>query len=97
VLVPVKRQANGIPLDDDNRTSSHLLTRLRASANAPWPCSNQREALQRIRLNPSRIGDIVRACLVLTHFEGGPRPGRATAARPLAEGGSGTGFLGLRG
>ncbi|GAB3127573.1 hypothetical protein GCM10027160_52370 [Streptomyces calidiresistens] len=30
VLLPVKRQVNGIPLDEDNRTYNCLLARLRA-------------------------------------------------------------------
>jgi hypothetical protein len=70
VLVPVKRQVNGIPLDDDNRTCNSLLTRLRALGERAMALLKTRwKTLQRVTPDPSRIGDVTRACLVLTHFE----------------------------
>jgi hypothetical protein len=70
VLVPIKRQVNGIPLDTGNRTYNSLLTRLRALGERAMALLKTRwKALQHITLDPSRIGDITRACLVLTHFE----------------------------
>ncbi len=70
VLVPVKRQANSIPLHDDNRTYNSLLAPLRALGERAMALLKTRwKTLQRITLNPSRTGDITRACLVPTQFE----------------------------
>jgi len=72
VHTPIKQPAGGHQLHVDNRTYNTLLRSLRcigergfALLTGRWRC------LQHITAGPSRIGDIARAALVLTHFEHG--------------------------
>jgi DDE superfamily endonuclease len=65
----IKQPADGQVLDIDNRTYNALLRGLRCLGErgfsllpGPW------RALRHTTASPSRIGDIVKAALVLTHF-----------------------------
>ncbi|MFC7641653.1 transposase family protein [Streptosporangium lutulentum] len=60
------------PLDLDTRTRNALLRALRCLGERGFALLTQRwRTLQRITASPSRIGDVVKAALVLTHFEHG--------------------------
>jgi hypothetical protein len=70
VHIPIKQPADGQVLDADNRTYNALLRGLRclgergfAVLTGRWRC------LRHITASPSRVGDIVKAALTLTHFE----------------------------
>jgi DDE superfamily endonuclease len=72
VHVPVKRPAGGGELDVDTRTRNALLRGLRCLGERGFALLEQRwRTLQHLTLSPSRIGDVARAALVLTHFEHG--------------------------
>jgi hypothetical protein len=72
VHTPVKQPADGNVLSIDNRTYNHLLRALRCLGERGFALLTQRwTALQHTTLTPSRIGDLVRAALVLVHFEHG--------------------------
>lgn len=70
ILVPTKQPADGRELDLDTRTRNALLRSLRCLGERGFAILTQRwRALQHITLSPSRIGKIMKAALVLTHFE----------------------------
>jgi hypothetical protein len=72
VFTPVKQPADGRQLDIDTRTYNMLLRALRCLGERGFALLTQRwRTLQHITASPSRIGDIARAALVLTHFEHG--------------------------
>ncbi|SFL02951.1 DDE superfamily endonuclease, partial [Streptosporangium canum] len=72
ILTPVKQPADGRPLDVDTRARNALLRALRCLGERGFALLTQRwRTLQRITASPSRIGDIIKAALVLTHFEHG--------------------------
>lgn len=72
VHVPVKQPAGGGELDVDTRTRNALLRGLRCLGERGFALLEQRwRTLQHLTLSPSRIGDVARAALVLTHFEHG--------------------------
>ncbi|MER6171612.1 transposase family protein [Streptosporangium sp. NPDC001681] len=67
-LTPVRQPADGRPLD--TRTRNAPLRALRCLGERGFALLTQRRRTpQRITVAPSRIGDIVKAALVLTHFE----------------------------
>jgi hypothetical protein len=68
---PVKQPATG-ELDINTRTRNALQRSLRCLGERGFALLTQRwRTLQHITASPSRIGDIARAALVLTHFEHG--------------------------
>jgi hypothetical protein len=70
VLTPVKRPQGGRELDIDTRTYNALLRATRCLGERGFAVVGQRwKALQHVTMSPSRIGDIAKAALVLTHFE----------------------------
>jgi DDE superfamily endonuclease len=70
VYTPFKQPADGNVLSVDNRTYNCLLRALRCVGERGFSLLTQRwTTLQRTSLSPSRLGDIVRATLVLVHFE----------------------------
>jgi hypothetical protein len=70
ILVPTKHPAAGSELDIDTRTRNALLRSLRCLGERGFAILTQRwRVLQHITLSPSRIGKIMKAALVLTHFE----------------------------
>jgi hypothetical protein len=70
ILVPTKQPATGSELDIDTRTRNALLRSLRCLCERGFAILTQRwRVLQHITLSPSRIGKIMEAALVLTHFE----------------------------
>jgi hypothetical protein len=72
VFAPVKQPANGQVLDVGTRTYNMLLRALRCLGERGFALLTQRwRTLQHITASPSKIGDIIRAALVLTHFEHG--------------------------
>ena len=72
VHVPVKKPAGDQILDVDNRTYNALLRGLRCIGERGFAVLTGRwRTLHRITASPSKIGDIVKAALVLTHFEHG--------------------------
>ncbi|WP_406311874.1 transposase [Streptosporangium sp. NBC_01639] len=72
IFTPVKQPSDGRPLDLDTRTRNALLRALRCLGERGFALLTQRwRTLQRITASPSRIGDIIKAALVLTHFEHG--------------------------
>jgi hypothetical protein len=72
IHIPVKQQPGGRDLDINNRTRNALQRSLRCLGERGFALLTQRwRALQHITASPSRIGDIARAALVLTHFEYG--------------------------
>ena len=72
VFTPVRQPADGQVLDADNRTYNALLRGLRCLGERGFAVLTGRwRALRHITASPSRIGDIVKAALVLTHFEHG--------------------------
>lgn len=72
ILTPVRQPADGRPLDLDTRTRNTLLRALRCLGERGFALLTQRwRTLQRITAGPSSIGDIIKAALVLTHFEHG--------------------------
>ncbi|MEU9025499.1 transposase family protein [Actinomadura sp. NPDC048394] len=72
VFTPVKQPAGGRVLDVDTRTYNMLLRALRCLGERGFALLTQRwRTLQHITASPSKIGDIIRAALVLVHFERG--------------------------
>jgi hypothetical protein len=72
VYTPIKHPAGGNALCVDNRTYNALLRALRCLGERGFSLLTQRwKTLQQTTLSPSRLGDIVRAALVLVHFEHG--------------------------
>jgi hypothetical protein len=72
ILIPVKQPTGGRELDINNRTRNALQRSLRCLGERGFALLNQRwRILQHITASPSKIGDIARAALVLTHFEHG--------------------------
>jgi hypothetical protein len=72
IHIPVKQPTDGQELDIGTRTRNALQRSLRCLGERGFALLNQRwRTLQHITASPSRIGDIARAALVLTHFEHG--------------------------
>jgi hypothetical protein len=72
VLTPVKQPGNGRALDVDTRAYNALLRGLRCLGERGFaPLTGCWRSLRHITASPRRIGDIVKAALVLTHFEHG--------------------------
>jgi hypothetical protein len=70
IYVPVKRPADGRQLAVDNRTYNRLLRSLRGLGERGFALLTGRwYALRHTTASPRAVGDIVRAALVLTHFE----------------------------
>jgi hypothetical protein len=72
IHIPVRQPAGGRELDINTRTRNALLRSLRCLGERGFALLTQRwRTLQHITASPSKIGDIARAALVLTHFEHG--------------------------
>ena len=72
ICIPVKQPAGGRDLDINTRTRNVLLRSLRCLGERGFALLTGRwRTLQHVTASPSRIGDIARAALVLTHFEYG--------------------------
>ncbi|MGH7748725.1 MAG: transposase family protein [Candidatus Dormibacteria bacterium] len=72
VHTPVKQPAGDRVLDIDNRAYNALLRGLRCLGERGFAVLTGRwRALRHITASPRKIGDIVKAALVLTHFEHG--------------------------
>lgn len=72
VFTPVKKPADGHALHINNRTYNLLLRSMRCIGERGFALLTQRwRVLQHVTQPPRKIGDIARACLVLTHFEHG--------------------------
>jgi hypothetical protein len=72
VHIPIKQPADGRPLDADNRTYNALLRGLRCLGERGFAVLTGRwRTLHHITASPRKIGTIVKAALVLTHFEHG--------------------------
>jgi hypothetical protein len=72
IHIPAKQPADGRDLDISARTRNALQRSLRCLGERGFALLNQRwRTLQHITASPSKIGDITRAALVLTHFEHG--------------------------
>ena len=72
IHIPVRQSADGRDLDVNTRTRNALQRSLRCLGERRFALLTQRwRTLQHITASPSRIGDIARAALVLTHFEHG--------------------------
>lgn len=67
---PYKPPADGRRLGVDNRTYNKLLRSLRCQGERGFALLVGRwRILQHVTASPSRIGDLAKAALVLTHFE----------------------------
>ncbi|WP_415840648.1 transposase family protein [Nocardiopsis rhodophaea] len=72
ILTPVKRPEDGRPPAPDTRAFNRLQRALRCLGERGFALLTQRwRVLQHVHASPSRIGDIAKAALVLTHFEHG--------------------------
>jgi hypothetical protein len=72
ILIPVKQAAAGRESDINTRTRNALQRSLRCLGERGFALLTGRwRTLQHITASPSKIGDIGRAALVLTHFEHG--------------------------
>ena len=72
VYTPVKKPADGHQLHVDNRAYNMLLRSIRCLGERGFALLTQRwRVLQGVTTPPTRIGDIAKAALVLTHFEHG--------------------------
>jgi hypothetical protein len=72
IHIPVKQPANGRDLDTGTRTRNAMLRSLRCLGERGFALLTGRwRTLQHITASPSKIGDIARAALILTHFEHG--------------------------
>ena len=70
VYTPVKQPSGGQVLAPDNQTYNAVLRSVRTLGERGFAVLTGRwRALQRITASPSRIGDYVKAALVLTHLE----------------------------
>jgi len=76
IHIPVKQPAGGRELDINTRTRNAILRSLRCLGERGFALLTGRwRTLQHVTASPSKIGDIARAALVLTHFEYGYLPG----------------------
>lgn len=72
VITPIKQPGQGPPLALENRALNRLQRGVRCLGERGFALLTQRwRCLQHITASPSKIGDIARAALVLTHFERG--------------------------
>jgi len=72
IHTPIKQPGNNQVLAPDNRTYNALLRGLRCLGERGFALLTGRwRTLRHITASPRRIGDIVKAALVLTHFEHG--------------------------
>ena len=72
ILIPVKQPSGGTELDVNTRTRNAIQRSLRCLGERGFALLTGRwRTLQHITASPSKIGDIARAALVLTHFEYG--------------------------
>jgi hypothetical protein len=72
IHIPVRQPPGGQDLDINTRTRNAIQRSLRCLGERGFALLNQRwRTLQHITASPSKIGDIARAALVLTHFEHG--------------------------
>jgi hypothetical protein len=72
VHIPVKQPADGRELDINTRTRNAIQRSLRCLGERGFALLTGRwRTLRHITASPSKIGDIARAALVLTHFEHG--------------------------
>jgi len=72
IHIPVRQPPGGRDLDIDTRTRNALLRSLRCLGERGFALLTGRwRTLQHITASPSKIDDITRAALVLTHFEYG--------------------------
>jgi hypothetical protein len=72
IHIPVKQPADGRELDIGTRTRNAVLRSLRCLGERGFALLTGRwRTLQHVTASPSKIGDIARAALVLTHFEHG--------------------------
>ena len=72
IHIPVKQPARGRQLDINTRTRNAILRSLRCLGERGFALlTGRRRTLQHITASPTKIGDIARAALVLTHFEHG--------------------------
>jgi hypothetical protein len=72
VHTPIRHPPNGQVLAPDNHTYNALLRGLRCLGERGFALLTGRwRTLHHITTSPRRIGDIVKAALVLTHFEHG--------------------------
>jgi hypothetical protein len=70
VYTPIKKPADGKTLAVDDRAYNLLLRSTRCHGERGFALLTQRwQTLQHTTASPSRIGDFVKAALVLTHFE----------------------------
>ena len=70
IHMPVRQPPDGRDLDISTRTRNTIQRSLRCLGERGFALLNQRwRTLQHITASPSKIGDIARAALVLTHFE----------------------------
>jgi hypothetical protein len=72
ILIPVKQPTGGRELDINTRTRNAIQRSLRCLGERGFALiTGHSRTLQHITASPSKIGDITRAALVLTHFEHG--------------------------
>jgi hypothetical protein len=72
IYIPVKQPTDGRELDINTRTRNAIQRSLRCLGERGFALLTGRwRTLRHITASPSRIGDIARAALVLTHFEHG--------------------------
>jgi DDE superfamily endonuclease len=72
IHVPVKQPPGGQELDINTRTRNALQRSLRCLGERGFALLTGRwRTLQHVTASPSKIGDIARAALILTHFEHG--------------------------
>jgi hypothetical protein len=70
IHTPIRQPTDNQMLSPDNRTYNRLLRALRCLGERGFALLKGRwRTLQHITVSPSKIGDIARAALVLTHFE----------------------------
>ena len=72
ILIPVKQPGDGRELDVNTRTRNAIQRSLRCLGERGFALLTGRwRTLHHVTASPSKIGDIARAALVLTHFEHG--------------------------
>jgi hypothetical protein len=72
IYIPVKQPTDGRELDINTRTRNAIQRSLRCLGERGFALLTGRwRTLRHITASPSRIGDIARAALILTHFEHG--------------------------
>lgn len=83
IHIPVKQPPGGRELDISTRTCNAIQRSLRCLGERGFALLTGRwRTLRHITASPSKIGDIARAALVLTHFEHGYITGDSTSAEP---------------